>query len=201
MWRAAGAGVYHLRRRRKEVMRWSAKQRWLPFASPRRSRAASSSSDGAYDEALPGARETLTLPGAFFLLQHHQPVPFADRLRLLAADLRHLAVLGRLDRHLHLHALEDHQHVAGLHLVADLLLDLPDGAGDVRRDVGHGQSLSRKWVWSAPRANESLASTRWCSGMFVFTPSTTKRPRASRIRAVACARVSPCATIFASSES
>src|SRR4051794_15762218 len=55
------------------------------------------------------------------LPQHHQHFSFADRLGLLAADLRHLAVLGGLHRHLHLHALEDHQHVAGLHLVAHLL--------------------------------------------------------------------------------
>src|SRR5512140_8920 len=59
------------------------------------------------------------------LLQHHQHLPFTDRLRLLAADLRHLPVLGRLHRHLHLHALEDHQHVSGLDLVPHLLLDLP----------------------------------------------------------------------------
>jgi hypothetical protein len=49
-------------RRRKEVMRWSAKRRWLPFASPRRSCWASFA--GAR-EALPGARETLSFPGVF----------------------------------------------------------------------------------------------------------------------------------------
>src|SRR5919204_4208912 len=76
-----------------------------------------------------------------WLLEHDQHVPLADRLRLLAPDLRDLPVLRRLHRHLHLHALEDHQHVAGLDLVADLLLDLPHRAGDVSGDVGHFKSF------------------------------------------------------------
>ena len=43
-------------------------------------------------------------------------------------------VLG-LDRHLHLHRLEDHDGVALVDLVADRDLDLPHGAGDVGLDV------------------------------------------------------------------
>ena len=53
-------------------------------------------------------------------------------------DLRHLAVVLGLDRHLHLHRLEDDDGVAIGDVVADLDLDLPDGAGDVRLDVRHG---------------------------------------------------------------
>ena len=45
-------------------------------------------------------------------------------------------VLG-LDRHLHLHRLEDHDRVALLDRVADLDLDLPHGARDVGLDVRH----------------------------------------------------------------
>src|SRR5215204_5431290 len=67
-----------------------------------------------------------------------QYVALRDGLTLLAADLGDLARVLRLHRHLHLHGLEDRHGFALLHLVADSDLDLPDCAGDVRLDVGHG---------------------------------------------------------------
>src|SRR5207247_1868658 len=60
-------------------------------------------------------------------------------LALLAADLRDLAGILGLDRHLHLHRLEDDDRVALVDLVADLDLDLPDCAGDVGFDVRHAR--------------------------------------------------------------
>src|ERR1700751_5837486 len=68
--------------------------------------------------------------------ENNERVALGDRLTLLAEDLLdHAGVLG-LDRHLHLHRLEDHDGVAFLHVVADLDLDLPDGARDVGLDLG-----------------------------------------------------------------
>src|SRR4051795_11917806 len=71
------------------------------------------------------------------LLKDDQRVPFGDRLALRAPDLLDPPLVLGLDRHLHLHRLEDHDRVALLHGVADLDLDLPHGAGDVRLDVAH----------------------------------------------------------------
>src|SRR4051794_23663952 len=79
---------------------------------------------------------TTTLPEACFLIENHQGVAFRNGLPFLARDLRDFAVVLGLDRHLHLHRLEDDERVALLDLVADLALDLPDGSGDVGLDVG-----------------------------------------------------------------
>src|SRR3954470_19695801 len=68
--------------------------------------------------------------------EDNERVAFRDRLALLARDLRDRAVVLGLDRHLHLHRLEDDECVALHHVVADLALDLPDGSGDVGLDVG-----------------------------------------------------------------
>src|SRR3954452_21167294 len=76
---------------------------------------------------------TSSLPDASSaLLKDHQRVAFGDRLALGDEDLPHRALVLGLDRHLHLHRLEDGHRVALLDLLADLTLDLPDGAGDVR---------------------------------------------------------------------
>src|SRR5579859_5972022 len=62
------------------------------------------------------------------LLEDNERVALGHRLALAAQDLLdHAGILG-LDRHLHLHRLEDHHGVALLDTVADLDLDLPNGA-------------------------------------------------------------------------
>src|SRR3954449_5382669 len=71
------------------------------------------------------------------LFEHDEDVAFRHRLALLAADLGDLARVLGLDRHLHLHRLEDDDRIALVDLVADLDLDLPDCAGDVRLYVSH----------------------------------------------------------------
>src|ERR1700719_1229802 len=63
--------------------------------------------------------------GAGSLLEDNERFAFGDRLSLLAADLLHDARILGLDRHLHLHRLEDHHGVALLHRIADRDLDLP----------------------------------------------------------------------------
>src|SRR3954452_3831157 len=71
------------------------------------------------------------------LFEGDEDVALGDGLALLAADLGDLARVLGLDRHLHLHRLEDDDRVALVDLVADLDLDLPDCAGDVRFYVSH----------------------------------------------------------------
>ena len=61
----------------------------------------------------------------------------ADRLPLFDGDLLDRAGVLGLDRHLHLHRLEDDDGVVEIDLVADGDLDLPDRSGDVGRDVRH----------------------------------------------------------------
>ena len=79
------------------------------------------------------------------LLEDNERVALGDRLTLLARiSLDHAGVLG-LDGHLHLHRLEDDHRVALVDAVADLDLDLPDGAGDVRLDLGNAVSLLCSW--------------------------------------------------------
>ena len=62
-------------------------------------------------------------------------------------------VLG-LDRHLHLHRLEHDDDVALGDLIADGALDLPDDAGDVRRNRGH----SRRDNSFGPTARVAIAA-------------------------------------------
>src|SRR4051812_7814108 len=78
-------------------------------------------SAGSSTTSLPDARSA----------KDHESVALRDGLPLLARDLRDGAVVLGLDRHLHLHRLEDHERVALFHFVADLALDLPHGPGDV----------------------------------------------------------------------
>src|SRR3954468_6043410 len=89
-------------------------------------------------------RSRTSLPPAYSVMssfEDYQRVALADRLPLLAGDrLDDPAVLG-LDRHLHLHRLEDDGRVAFFNVVPGSHLDLPDGAGDVCLDVGHEISL------------------------------------------------------------
>src|SRR5438105_10716945 len=82
--------------------------------------------------ATPGAgSSTSSRPPETSLLEDNERVSLGDRLTLLDQNLLdHAWILG-LDRHLHLHRLEDHDGVALLHAVADLDLDLPHGPGDV----------------------------------------------------------------------
>src|SRR5215211_3519186 len=75
------------------------------------------------------------------LLEHDERVALVDRLALLAQDLAHDAAVLGLDRHLHLHGLEDHDGVALGHRGADLALDLPDRARDVGLDLRHAVLL------------------------------------------------------------
>src|SRR3954468_8087800 len=73
--------------------------------------------------------------------EHHERVALGHGLALLAGDLLDLAVVLGLDRHLHLHRLEDHERVALLHVLAHFALDLPHGAGDVRLYIGQASLL------------------------------------------------------------
>src|SRR5438874_12746942 len=73
-----------------------------------------------------------SLPDAIsLLLEDNEGVPLGDGLALLAADLLDRPLVLGLDRHLHLHRLEDHERVALGYRLAHLALDLPHGAGDV----------------------------------------------------------------------
>src|SRR5579862_3528093 len=60
---------------------------------------------------------------------------------------------------------------------------------------------SIKCVSNFPAAKSGSARMRLCSGIVVFTPSTTKPPSAPCMRAMASERSRPCAMIFAISES
>src|SRR5689334_794670 len=73
-------------------------------------------------------------------VEDNECVALRDGLPFLAHDLGDLAVVLGLDRHLHLHRLEDHERVALLDVVADPALDLPHGSGDVGLDVGQPAS-------------------------------------------------------------
>src|SRR5688572_32691152 len=79
---------------------------------------------GSSSRSLPPARSSISAHS----LEHAQGVALVDGLALLAADLGHGALVLGLDRHLHLHGLQDHDRVALLDLVADLDLDLPHAA-------------------------------------------------------------------------
>ena len=92
----------------------------------------------------------------------------------------------------------------GDHLLADLDLDLPHGAGDVRRDVRHRccSSLSVEWPARAcfrgsacparPRRRPRSRTMRRCSGMLVLMPSTVEAAAAPRSeRAMASLARSP----------
>ena len=72
--------------------------------------------------------------------------------------LDHAVVLG-LDRHLHLHRLEDDHGVAVGDLVADRDLDLPDGSGDVRFDICH-RAGTISAVPAGPRRPDLLRDRR-----------------------------------------
>ena len=82
-------------------------------------------------------RSSTSFPEASSLvLKNDQRIALADRLALLHRNLLHGAGVLGLDRHLHLHRLEDHDGVSLVDRVAGRDLDLPDGAGDVSLDVG-----------------------------------------------------------------
>src|ERR1700759_4486562 len=74
--------------------------------------------------ATPGAgSSTSSRPPGGAAFADKEGAPLGARLPLLHEDLLdHAGVLG-LDRHLHLHRLEDHHRVALRHAVADLDLD------------------------------------------------------------------------------
>src|SRR5436305_15344774 len=72
----------------------------------------------------PGSSSSRRTPSG--LVEDNERVALRHRFALGDEDLLdHAGILG-LDRHLHLHRLEDHDVVALLHGVADLDLDLPD---------------------------------------------------------------------------
>src|SRR3954453_11075609 len=107
-------------------------------------------STGSSSRSLPSASSC-----ARSLVEDNERVTFVDRLALLAEDLGHgPGVLG-LDRHVHLHRLEDHHRVPLVHLIADGDLDLPDGAGDVGLDIGQGTS---SWASCPDRVRGRIAA-------------------------------------------
>src|SRR6476661_390771 len=91
-------------------------------------------SAGSSTRSSPGMRRAR-------LLEHDEGVPLVDRLALLAEDLLDDALVLGLDRHLHLHGLEDRDGVALRDLVAHGTLDLPHRARDVGLDVRHSAVL------------------------------------------------------------
>src|SRR3954451_9462553 len=92
---------------------------------------------------LSAGSSTSSLPDASSrLFKLHQRVALGHRLPLLDEDRLDLPLVLRLDGHLHLHRLEDRDGVALGDLLADLALDLPDRAGDVRLDVRQLRSSS-----------------------------------------------------------
>src|SRR4051812_13324255 len=92
---------------------------------------------------LSAGSSTSSLPDASAVLfKLHQRVALGDRLALLDEDRLDRSLVLRLDGHLHLHGLQDRDGVALGDLLADLTLDLPDRAGDVRLDVRQLRSSS-----------------------------------------------------------
>src|SRR5262249_37668777 len=89
-------------------------------------------------------------------------------------------ILG-LDRHLHLHRLEDDDGVALVDLIADPNLDLPHGAGDVRLDV-HGRERVG-WGHVRATAGENIrpcvpngTAIRWWSSRRTTRPTESAPP-------------------------
>src|SRR5687767_6627538 len=85
-------------------------------------------------------RSRTSFPEASSLLKNDQRIALADGLALLHRDLLHGPGVLRLDRHLHLHRLEDHDRVSLVDRVTGRDLDLPDSASDVSLDVGQGRT-------------------------------------------------------------
>src|SRR3954451_17279370 len=91
-------------------------------------------SAGSSRSSLPPANSSFM---AVRLFEDDEDDALGDGLALFAADLGDLSRILGLDGHLHLHRLEDDDRVALVDLVADLDLDLPDCARDVRLYVSH----------------------------------------------------------------
>jgi hypothetical protein len=77
------------------------------------------------------------------LREDDEDVAFVDRLAFRARDLFDFARAWRLDRHLHLHRLENDARLSLEDVVAFLHFDLPDRARDVRANVGGHDFLFR----------------------------------------------------------
>src|SRR5437016_7794701 len=106
---------------------WSRAPLWSVVEIVRRATPAAGSSTRSRP---PASLSSVPLP------EDNERVALGHRLALRDDDLLDdPGVLG-LDRHLHLHRLEDHDRVALLDAVAHLHLDLPHGARDVGLDVG-----------------------------------------------------------------
>ena len=69
------------------------------------------------------------------LVDHDQDLVLLDALSLFHTDLADAPDHRSLDGHLHLHGLENHEHVTLGHLGSDLSLDLEHGSRDVCLDV------------------------------------------------------------------
>src|SRR4051794_39010556 len=110
--------------RRASRISWSSAPRLSGFEMRIRITSGAGSSTSSFPEASSAA-----------LFEDDKRVALRDRLALLAEDLLDRAVVLGLDRHLHLHGLEDHNGVPFLDLLPDFHLDLPHGPGDVRLDV------------------------------------------------------------------
>src|SRR5437764_1871902 len=91
--------------------------------------------------ATKGAGSSIRSRPSEGLLEDNERVALGDRLALRAQDLSDDARILGLDRHLHLHRLQDDDGLALFDRVADLDLDLPHGAGDVGFDVGQLTSV------------------------------------------------------------
>src|SRR5215217_3630596 len=110
---------------------WSSAPRFFGFEILRRT----TWSAGSSRMSLPEASSCFS-PDA--LLKDHQRVALGHGLALFALDLLDGALVLGLDRHLHLHRLEDDQRVALRDVLSDRALDLPDRSCDVRFDIRHG---------------------------------------------------------------
>src|SRR6266480_3677683 len=73
------------------------------------------------------------------LFEDDEDVALGDRLALLDPDLGDLAGVLRLDRHLHLHRLQDDDRVPLVDLVTDGDFNLPDCACDVGFYIRHAR--------------------------------------------------------------
>src|SRR5450755_1066689 len=135
--RASSCGTVEAKRSR---IVWSSAPRLLGFEIVSRVTPGAGSSISSRPPLWPSE------PGA--LVENNERVALGHRLTLGAANLLDDSGILGLDRHFHLHRLEDDHRVALLHGVADLDLDLPDRARDVGLDLGQ---VSLLCSWDGPR--------------------------------------------------
>src|SRR6185437_8604580 len=93
------------------------------------------------------------------LRKHDEDVAFVHCLAFAARDLFDFSRRGRLDRHLHLHRLEDDARLPFEHVVALFHFDLPNGSGDVRTHVRRHCSPAPRLAprWSKMKHDRSVS--------------------------------------------